>query len=114
MEYAVNTLKDGDSRSFLGLWLPNLSLIFLVLVMMLLSAKKLNPAYMAYFIVYFVYVVGPTWLLSAPRYFAVAFPLAFAAMLLTRDRWKDGALTAIYIVGSLLYLAVFVSGYPVY
>jgi Gpi18-like mannosyltransferase len=114
MEYAVNTLKDGDSRSFLGLWLPNLSFIFLVLVMMLLSAKKLNPAYMAYFIVYFVYVVGPTWLLSAPRYFAVAFPLAFAATLLTRDRWKDGALTAIYIVGSLLYLAVFVAGYPVY
>jgi Gpi18-like mannosyltransferase len=114
MEYAVNTLKDGDSRSFLGLWLPNLSFIFLVLVMMLLSAKKLNPAYMAYFIVYFVYVVGPTWLLSAPRYFAVAFPLAFAATLLTRDRWKDGALTAIYIAGSLLYLAVFVAGYPVY
>ncbi|MFD2875145.1 hypothetical protein ACFTAO_02855 [Paenibacillus rhizoplanae] len=73
IEYAVNTFKDADYRSFLGLWLPNLSAIFLVLFMMLRSAKKLNPAYMAYMIAYFVYVVAPTWLLSAPRYFAVAF-----------------------------------------
>lgn len=115
MEYAVTTFRDGDFRTFLGLWLPNLSCIFLVLIIMWTSAKKLNPAYMAYCIVYFVYVVGPTWLLSAPRYFAVAFPLAFAAVLLTQDkRWKDIALTSLFIVCSLLYLAVFVSGYPVY
>jgi Gpi18-like mannosyltransferase len=115
MEYAVNTFKNADYRSFLGLWLPNLSCIFLVLFIMFKSAKKLHPAYMAYLIVYFVYVVGPTWLLSAPRYFAVAFPLAFAAVLLTQDKvWKDIALTSLFIAGSLLYLAVFVSGYPVY
>ncbi|MFC6653307.1 hypothetical protein [Paenibacillus rhizoplanae] len=115
IEYAVNTFKDADYRSFLGLWLPNLSAIFLVLFMMLRSAKKLNPAYMAYMIAYFVYVVAPTWLLSAPRYFAVAFPLAFAAVLLTEDkRWKDILLTTLFIAGGLLYLAVFVSGYPVY
>jgi hypothetical protein len=59
--------------------------------------------------------VGPTWLLSAPRYFAVAFPLAFAAVVLTQDKkWKDIALTSLFIAGSLLYLAVFVAGYPVY
>ncbi|OMF88818.1 hypothetical protein BK146_24210 [Paenibacillus sp. FSL R7-0333] len=115
MEYAVNTFKDADYRSFLGLWLPNLCAIFLVLFMMLRSTKKLNPAYMAYVIAYFVYVVAPTWLLSAPRYFAVAFPLAFAAVLLTEDKkWKDILLTTLFIAGGLLYLAVFVSGYPVY
>lgn len=115
MEYAVNTFKDKDYRSFLGLWLPNLTAIFAVLLIMLRSAKKLNPAYMAYLIVYFAYVVAPTWLLSAPRYFAVAFPLAFAAVLLTGDKkWKDAVLTTLYIAGSLLYLAVFVAGYPVY
>jgi Gpi18-like mannosyltransferase len=115
MEYAVKTFKDADFRSFLGLWLPNLISIFLVLLMMFKSAKRLHPAYMAYLIVYFVYVVGPTWLLSAPRYFAVAFPLAFAAVVLTQDKkWKDIALTSLFIAGSLLYLAVFVAGYPVY
>ncbi|QUL55749.1 hypothetical protein KDC22_04045 [Paenibacillus tritici] len=115
MEYAVNTFKDADYRSFLGLWLPNLTGIFLVLFLMIRSTKKLNPAYMAYMIVYFVYVVAPTWLLSAPRYFAVAFPLAFAAVLLTEDKkWKDTVLTSLFIAGGLLYLAVFVSGYPVY
>lgn len=115
MEYAVNTFKDADYRTFLGLWLPNLCAILLVLFMMLRSAKKLNPAYMAYLIAYFVYVVAPTWLLSAPRYFAVAFPLAFAAVLLTEDKkWKDILLTTLFIAGGLLYLAVFVSGYPVY
>ncbi|WNS41453.1 hypothetical protein [Paenibacillus sp. MMS20-IR301] len=115
MEYAIRTFKEGDYRTFLGLWLPNLSVIFLVLLTMLGSAKKLNPAYMAYFLVYFAYVVGPTWLLSAPRYFAVAFPLAFAAALLTKDnRRKDMALSAFYIITSLLYLTVFIFGYPVY
>lgn len=114
MEYAVRTMLEGDSRSFLGLWLPNLVAIFSALIVMYMAAKKLNPTYTAYFIVYFAFVVGPTWLLSAPRYFIVAFPLAFAATALTGEKSKDAALTVISVVGSLLYLALFVTGYPVY
>ncbi|GGF90438.1 hypothetical protein GCM10010912_39480 [Paenibacillus albidus] len=113
-EYAVRTFREGDTRSLLGLWLPNLVCIFAVLILMFQSAKKLHPSYTLYFIVYFAYVVGPTWLLSAPRYFAVAFPLAFAAVLLTPDKRKDVVLTSLAILGSVVYLAVFVAGYPVY
>jgi hypothetical protein len=113
-EYAVRTFLEGDSRSFLGLWLPNLVTIFSVLIIMYTGAKKLNPAYTAYFIMYFAFVVGPTWLLSAPRYLIVAFPLAFAAVALTEEKSKDAVLTTISVVGSLLYLAMFVTGYPVY
>lgn len=114
MEYAVRTFLEGDSRSFLGLWLPNLVTIFSVLIVMFIGAKKLNPAYTAYFIVYFAFVVGPTWLLSAPRYFIAAFPLAFAVVALTEEKSKDAALTVVSVAGSLLYLALFVTGYPVY
>ena len=114
MEYAVNSFKDGDSRSFLGLWLPNLICIFSALILMFMGAKKLRPSYTAYFIVYFAFVVGATWLLSAPRYFVVAFPLAFAAVALTEDKAKDVGLTVLSVVGSVLYLALFVAGYPVY
>jgi Gpi18-like mannosyltransferase len=114
MEYAVRAFTEGNSRFFLGLWLPNLVAIFTALIVMLLGVKKLNPSYTAYFIVYFVLVVGPTWLLSAPRYFIVAFPLAFATAALTEEKSKDAALTVLSIVGSLLYLALFVTGYPVY
>jgi hypothetical protein len=113
-EYAVRTFLEGDSRSFLGLWLPNLVTIFSVLIVMYMGAKKLNPAYTAFFIMYFAFVVGPTWLLSAPRYFIVAFPLAFAAVALTEEKSKDAVLTTISVVGSVLYLALFVTGYPVY
>lgn len=114
MEYAVNSFMDGDSRSFLGLWLPNLICIFSALIIMIMGTKKLRPSYTAYFIVYFAFVVGATWLLSAPRYFVVAFPLAFAAVALTEDKAKDVGLTVLSVVGSVLYLAVFVAGYPVY
>ncbi|WP_339189590.1 hypothetical protein MKY54_03890 [Paenibacillus sp. FSL P2-0121] len=114
MEYAVGTFKSGDSRSFLGMWLPNLIAIFSALIIMLMGARKLRPSYTAYFIVYFAFVVGATWLLSAPRYLLVAFPLAFAAVALTNEKPKDVALTVISVVGSILYLAMFVAGYPVY
>lgn len=113
-EYVVKTLREGDSRSLLGLWLPNVLVIVSTLLLICRSARRLHPSYTAYFIVYFAYVVGPTWLLSAPRYFAVAFPLAFAAVLITKDRTKDAALTVIYLIGGLLYLALFVWGYPIY
>lgn len=114
VEYAVGTFKSGDSRSFLGLWLPNLIAIFSSLIIMFMGAKKLRPSYTAYFIVYFAFVVGATWLLSAPRYLLVAFPLAFAAVALTEEKSKDAILTVVSVVGSLLYLAMFVAGYPVY
>lgn len=113
-EYAVRTFLEGDSRSFLGMWLPNLVAIFSALIVMLMGVRKLNPAYTAYFLVYFAFVVGPTWLLSAPRYLVVAFPLAFAAAALTEEKSRDAVLTTVSIVGSLLYLALFVTGYPVY
>lgn len=114
MEYAVRTFKEGDSRSVLGLWLPNLLAIFSTLYVMFKSARKLHPSYTAYLMVYFAFVVGPTWLLSAPRYLTAVFPLAFAVVLLTRDRAKDGVITALTIVGSLLYLVLYVWGYPIY
>ncbi|NUU61049.1 hypothetical protein [Paenibacillus agri] len=114
MEYAVRTFIEGDSRNFLGLWLPNLLTIFSALIVIYMAAKKLNPAYTAYFIVYFAFVVAPTWLLSAPRYFIVVFPLAFAAVALTEEKSKDAALTAVSVIGGLLYLALFVAGYPIY
>ncbi|OBZ07602.1 hypothetical protein A8L34_26080 [Bacillus sp. FJAT-27264] len=114
MEYAVGTFLEGDSRNFLGLWLPNLLTIFSALIVICIAAKKLNPAYTAYFIVYFAFVVAPTWLLSAPRYFIVVFPLAFAAVALTEEKSKDAALTAVSVMGGLLYLALFVAGYPIY
>ncbi|MFF2912069.1 hypothetical protein [Paenibacillus sp. NPDC057934] len=114
MEYAVRTFIEGDSRNFLGLWLPNLLTIFSTLIVIYMAAKKLNPAYTAYFIVYFAFVVAPTWLLSAPRYFIVVFPLAFAVVALTEEKAKDAALTAISVIGGLLYLALFVAGYPIY
>ncbi|ASA25844.1 hypothetical protein B9T62_37015 [Paenibacillus donghaensis] len=113
-DYVVKAFREGDSRSLLGLWLPNVLMIVSTLLLICRSARKLHPSYTAYFIVYFAYVVGPTWLLSAPRYFAVAFPLAFAAVLVTKDRAKDAALTVIYLIGGLLYLALFVWGYPIY
>jgi len=72
------------------------------LLVMLISAKKLRPAYTAWFICYFVICYGTTWLLSGPRYMAVFFPLAIAADELPLKKWMAplgcGILGALYCV----------------
>ncbi len=113
-EYALSTLAEGGLRQFFGLWLPNLIYSFGALGLMAAGAKRLRPSYMAYFLAYFVISIGATWLLSAPRYLAACFPLAFALAVLADTREKDAAATAVSFAGLVAYLALYVNGYPVY
>ena len=77
-DYAAGALLNGE-QSFWGLWAPNLAVGFSSLLLMLVSGKKMRPAYSAWFPFYFAVCYGMSWLLSGPRYMAVFFPLAIAA-----------------------------------
>lgn len=113
-QYAVSSLRAGNLSNFMGLWLPNLFCSFGALALMIPAVRRLRPSYTAYFIAYYVIAIGPTWLLSAPRYLVALFPLSFAVAALTEDRRNDDivtvALTAVYVV----YLMAMACGWQVW
>lgn len=106
-EYAVGTAKSGDLPALLGLWLPNLFCSLGALALMIPAAGKLRPSYTAWFLAYYLIAIGPTWLLSAPRYLLTLLPLPFALALLSRDRLWDLSLSLLLGDFSLFYLLAF-------
>lgn len=105
-DYALSTVKKNP-ETFFGLWLPNLIAIFGALLIMLGGAKRLRPSYTAYFLAYYFVAVGATWLLSAPRYMLVMFPLAAAMAEIADSSAKETAAYAVLLVLGLAYLAAF-------
>ena len=114
-ELLLKNAASGDTRMVYGLFLPNLLCAFGTLGILLPSMKRLRPSYGAYALVYFAVAIGCTWLLSGPRYLAVCFPVAFGLAELTKGRRIPRAVIAVILtISMLIYLWMFVSGYPVY
>ena len=108
--------KVGAVQKILGLWGTNVFCFFGSLGLMIAAGKKVRPSYSCYFLVYFFITMGVTWLLSAPRYLLVAFPLAFAITALVKEnKWADRIVTALLIGLQLCYLAMFMArGFHIY
>ena len=113
-QYLANALAQGDLRTALGLYLPNLAAMFLSLLVMFFGVKRLRPSYTVYFLLCFVTLIGGTWLISAPRYLASAFPLALSMVFGTRNKTVDVLLSVFYGVLLVVFMGMFVVGYPIY
>lgn len=107
MEYAIARYEELNYASFIGLWIPNLFCSFLCLTVMALSVRRQHAGHTAYFIGYFVIAIGATWLLSAPRYLLVLFPVSIGLADLTEKRSADSFATALLAVISTLYTFMF-------
>lgn len=90
-EYAVRTWTEEPVK-FWGLWMPNLLTGYISLIWMTVAAKKMRPAYTAWYAVYFFVCYGSSWLLSGPRYMTVFFPLAVAADQQPVPKWVTALL----------------------
>ena len=112
--YVLERLGEEDYPLALGLWLPNLLCSFGALGAAAAAGKGLRPGYTAYFLAYFALAVGATWLLSAPRYMTALFPVALALGELSRDRRRDGALTAALGGAWTLYALLFAARWQVW
>lgn len=108
IEYAIGDFRALDYEGMMGLWIPNLFCSFFSLVVMILSVRRQHAGYTAYFIGYFVIAIGATWLLSAPRYLLVLFPVSIGLADLTENRSIDSLATAFLAVISTLYMFMFV------
>ncbi|MCF0138427.1 MAG: hypothetical protein HUJ66_08710 [Oscillospiraceae bacterium] len=96
-----------DSVNFFGLWLPNLLSQLFALSLMCFGAGKLRPSYTAYFAAYFFVAIGATWLLSAPRYMLVMFPLCIALSELGERKAPRYAAYALCVLLGTAYLMLF-------
>ena len=111
---AARAAQRGNMGELWGLWIPNLTASIAALIMMLTGAKKLRPAYTAYFLAYFAVACGATWLLSSPRYLTACIPLMLAAANASGERRTDIAMTAACTMMQAAYLYMYVNGYYVY
>lgn len=112
-DYAIGTIRDNP-HNFWGLWLPNLTASFGALLLMIFAGRKLRGSWMVWFIPYYFIAIGATWLLSAPRYLLVFFPLSEAAAVLTA---RKGARVAVFIllgILSVLYFLAYLLHWQVY
>ena len=107
-EYVVSCFRALDYESMMGLWLPNLLCGFMSLSVTALTARKHHPGYNAYFIAYYVIAMGATWLLSAPRYLLVLFPVSMSLADLTENHRADSTATVVLTILALLYAFMFV------
>lgn len=112
--YQTEYMLSAESRLRWGLYLPNLAACVGALLLMRRKGRKMRSSYQAYFLVYFAVTVGATWLLSAPRYFTVAYPLILACAYIGENRGADKLLTLGCVALMLGYMGMYVLGYPVY
>ena len=111
----LKNIIAGDPKLAYGLFLPNLLCAFGFLGLLIPSMKKLRPSYGGYALIYFAVTIGCTWLLSGPRYLAVCFPIAFGIAELTKGKkFLRTAVLLLLGISMLVYLWMFVTGYPVY
>lgn len=124
-------LGGGERSLAWGLWIPNLLALFGGLLLLLPAMRGRDPAlehtdeqgaslrplrasYGVYFLVYYFFSMGATWLLSAPRYLLCCAPFALALTRTARRRGVNILLTMLFVVLQCAYLAMYVAGWPVY
>ena len=106
-DYALSAARSHDLPSLLGLWLPNLICALSSLPLVALASRKLRASWLLWFMAYYIIAIGPTWLLSAPRYLLALPPLPLAMALFCRDSRRNQALSLLLGDFSFFYLIAF-------
>lgn len=95
------------------LWLPQLFFIFVAIVLIFYSFKKLRIPYTSYMFAYLLLLTSHTWLLSAPRYIMGIFPIYVLLAIMSKNSKLDFIFTFASLFLLCFYTIAFVSGYYV-
>ena len=112
-DYAIGTIHDNP-HNFWGLWMPNLIASFGALILMILAGQKMRGSWMVWFVPYYFIAIGATWLLSAPRYLLVFFPLTEAVAVLTAKKGFRVLIFLLLSILSFLYFLAYLLRWQVY
>ncbi len=113
-EYAMLYLRNGDLDSVLSLSIPNLLCSFGALGLLFADRKKMRISYLLWSLAYFAISIGATWLLSAPRYLAMLFPLAISLRRLCKGPSAKWGLEGALLLGQTAYLLMLAADMYVY
>ncbi len=112
-EQLIDAYRAFDRPMALGLYLPSLLFAVGSLALLLAKGKELRVSYLAYFMVYYPVILSQTVVMDAPRQLFCCFPIIIALMRLTKKRFVDLLLSLLCIAGSVVYLGMYVAGWPV-
>ena len=112
-ERLINAFRTYESPLVYGVYLPNILFAAASLLLLLLKGKELRVSYLAYGLVYFMVVLSQTGVMDAPRQLFCCFPIIIAMMHLAKNRVVDLLLSLLCIAGSVIYLGMYVAGWPV-
>ncbi len=112
-ERLIDAYRTFEPSLAFGLYLPSLLCSVGSLALMLAKGKDLRASYLAYIIVFFAVILSQTGVMDAPRQLFCCFPVIIAMMRLTKNRLVDLLLSLLCIAGSIVYLGMYVAGWPV-
>ena len=112
-ERLIDAYRTFEPSLAFGLYLPSLLCSVGSLALMLAKGKDLRASYLAYIIVFFAVILSQTGVMDAPRQLFCCFPVIIAMMRLTKNRLVNLLLSLLCIAGSMVYLGMYVAGWPV-
>ena len=112
-ERLIDAYRLFDPAHAFGVHLPTLLFAIASLALVLTKGKDIRVSYLAYFMVYYPVILSQTSVIDAPRQLFCCFPVIIAMMRLTKNRLVDLLLSLLCIAGSMMYLGMYVAGWPV-
>ena len=112
-ERLIDAYRTYQTSLAFGSYLPSLLFAVGSLALMLAKAEELRVSYLAYYLVYFAVIFSQTGVMDGPRQLFCCFPLIIALMRLTKNRYVDLLMSLLCIAGSVVYLGMYVAGWPV-
>ncbi len=92
ISYVFDYVKGGWYTSTgMSLWVPEFLLFFVYIIVIAYSFnKKMRPAYLTYFVTFFILTYSSSWLISGGRYTLSALPMFMAGGIFISEhpRWK--------------------------
>ena len=113
MEKLIDAYRTFETPLAFGVHLPNLLCAVAALTLLLLKGKELRVSYLAYGMVCFVVIYSQTGVMDASRQLFCCFPFIIAMMRLAKNRFLNLLLSLLCIAGSVIYLGMYVAGWPV-
>ena len=113
MERFIDAYRTFEPSLAFGVYLPCLLFAVGSLALVLVKEKDLRVSYLAFFLVCFPAILSQTGVMDAPRQLFCCFPLIIVLMRLTKNRFVDLLVSLLCIAGSVVYMGMYVAGWPV-
>lgn len=110
-EIYLRALND-NFRMRIGIWLPTTITFFGVVGLITYTIRRIPPSYSLYAVILLVISFSPSWLLSAPRYTAIIFPIFMSMAFIVKNRTNwDQVLTICCASLLICYAFLFTQGH---